>query len=778
MFSRLQLVRKGRLCLMLIYLSTRSISALPVSRRVSSCKPFNRLSFVSSVFQQQARSEHTQIYNSVNPFGADSPFQLGNKADSSQFRDINQAPRANPTPLSLPSPENHVPSGERKSTRTTLEEELKRFRTQQSEALNCKPYSVITNASLEGIVRNLPTSEDDLLKVPGIGPKKSEMFGSKILLLVSTYKDQILEEENGAHSGAELTFDGTEKHEVQKDVTKPKIRKTQLKEDLREYRKMQAEGKPTYTVFTNAALDGIYACLPRSKAELLDVKGIGPKTVEKFGDDILEIVSKYVDGDIIQNDPDHVPSPPPPRVKIDAGTLTKEQLNAANIVLGKERRNCFITGSAGTGKSYLLKYLVQELREQKNKNGETRKVGIAASTGVAAVIVGGSTLHSFFGIGIGGGSISSLLNKVRKNKAALDRIDEIDALIIDEVSMMSSELLEKLDVITREVRRNGYYRDQPFGGIQIIAFGDFYQLPPVTKITRDNWEDRHLRGFCFESEVWKELGLHRNIIELQDVQRQEDEDFIKLLNKVRIGEVDTTDIHYLNSKCLISDHNPLPADGIVPTRLYVLNRDVDEENITRLQDLDSPEIVCKAVERWRELVPTGTPPSVKKQMQESLRMELPDEVRLKVGAQVMLTRNKKMEDSLVNGSRGVVERFVDEGGEFLIPVVRFDNGIIAKIEPVESFRYNPSGEEGCLVRMQIPLKLAWAVTVHKSQGSTLSRASLDLSSSFEFGSCYTALSRVKSLEGLWLEKPVRLQNIMVSQQVTGFFNANKNMKKI
>lgn len=777
MFSRLQLVRKGRLCLMLIYLSTRSISALPVSRRVS-CKPFNRLSFVSSVFQQQARSEHTQIYNSVNPFGADSPFQLGNKSDSSQFRDINQAPRAYSTPLSLPSPENYVPSGERKSTRTTLEEELKRFRTQQSESLNCKPYSVITNASLEGIIRNLPSSEDELLKVPGIGPKKSEMFGSKILLLVSTYKDQILEEENWVHSGAELTLDGADKHEVQKDVTKPKIRKTQLKEDLREYRKLQAEGKPTYTVFTNAALDGIYVCLPRSKAELLDVKGIGPKKVEKFGDDILEIVSKYVDGDIIQNDPDHVPSPPPPPVKIDATTLTTEQLNAANIVLGKERRNCFITGSAGTGKSYLLKYLVQELREQKNKNGEVRKVGIAASTGVAAVIVGGSTLHSFFGIGLGGGSISSLLNKVRKNNAALDRIDEIDALIIDEVSMMSSELLEKLDIITREVRRNGYYRDQPFGGIQIIAFGDFYQLPPVTKITRDNWEDRHLRGFCFESEVWKELGLHRNIIELQDVQRQEDEDFIKLLNKVRIGLVDATDIHYLNSKCLISDHNPLPADGIVPTRLYVLNRDVDEENITRLQELDSPEILCKAVERWRELMPTGTPPSVKKQMQESLRIELPDEVRLKVGAQVMLTRNKKMEDSLVNGSRGVIERVVDEGGEFLIPVVRFDNGIVAKVPPVESFRYNPIGEEGCLVRMQIPLKLAWAVTVHKSQGSTLSRALLDLSSSFEFGSCYTALSRVKSLEGLWLEKPVRLQNIMVSQQVTGFFNENQNRKNL
>lgn len=608
-------------------------------------------------------------------------------------------------------------------------------------------------------------------------------------------QDQKVNEEEGIDFGNVVpvhTSESSLNTNVKNSTSKPndnmntKIRKTQLKEELRKYRQTQANNingmkKPLYTVFTNAALDGIYVSLPRSKEELLEVKGIGPKKVDMFGDDILKIVSKYVNGDVNDIDEgENVNGGENIRVrvpeKIDAKSLTREQRDAAKIVLGKERQNVFITGSAGTGKSHLLKYLVQELKIQKknpnNNNEELRNVGIAAPTGVAAIIIGGSTLHSFFGIGLGTGNVTSLLKRVKNNNAAMDRIDEIDALIIDEVSMMSSELLETLDAITREIRRNGYYRDQPFGGIQIIAFGDFFQLPPVTKSSRNNlnWENRHLRSFCFESEVWSNLGLDKNIIELKEVQRQENEEFVNLLNKVRIGEVGPADVEYINSKCLISKHHSLPHDGIIPTRLYVLNRDVDEENLNRLEELKGPEVVCKAVNRWRENMPTGTHASIKKQMQESLNMELPDEVRLKIGAQVMLTRNKKMEDNLVNGSRGVVERFVDEGGDFRIPIVRFDNGIVAKVSPVESVRYNPSGEEGCLVRLQIPLKLAWAITIHKSQGSTLSRALLDISSTFEYGQFYVALSRVKSLEGLWLEKPATLNNIMVSPQVTNFFN--------
>ena len=171
-------------------------------------------------------------------------------------------------------------------------------------------------------------------------------------------------------------------------------------------------------------------------------------------------------------------------------------------------------------------------------------------------------------------------------------------------------------------------------------------------------------------------------------------------------------------------------------------------------------------------MPVGTA-AAKKQMKDSLSKETPDEVRLKVGAQVMLTRNKDLDKNLANGSRGIIEHFVFDG-DFSIPIVRFDNGMVTSIPPVESVRYNPDGGDGCLVRMQVPLKLAWAITIHKSQGSTLTRASLDISSAFEYGQCYVALSRVKSLDGLWLERPARLNNVMVSAQVIDFFGARMN----
>jgi ATP-dependent DNA helicase PIF1 len=548
----------------------------------------------------------------------------------------------------------------------------------------------------------------------------------------------------------------------------PKRKKTQLREELRDYRSKQAGDKPTYTVFTNAALDGIYATLPITTEELLQVKGIGPKKVELFGEDILAIVRPYLDGSSIAVST--LPKstlPVTPSISIES--LTPEQRQAAEIILSKERRNVFITGSAGTGKSFLLKYLVHELRKQRLPSGEPLKVAICAPTGVAAIIVGGSTLHSFFGIGLGTGSLSSLLNKVNKNSAAKKRLEETDVLIIDECSMLSSDLLEKLDAIAREIRFDGLFRDEPFGGMQIIKFGDFYQLPPVERLS-ERGSDNQMRSFCFESQVWSDLGLSENFIVLKQVQRQENVEFITLLNKVRVGEVQGTDIKYLNTKCLISKTNPLPNDGILPTRLYVLNKDVDAENEMRLAEIQSEEIVCRAVDKWRENMPIGTTATTKKKMKESLDMELPPELKLKIGAQVMLTRNKDVESNLVNGSRGIIENFVFDGG-FYVPVVRFDNGLVIKVSPVESVRYNPDGGEGCLVRMQIPLKLAWAITIHKSQGSTLSRASLDISSAFEYGQCYVALSRVRSLEGLWLERPVQLRNIMVSPQVTQFFKS-------
>jgi ATP-dependent DNA helicase PIF1 len=400
-----------------------------------------------------------------------------------------------------------------------------------------------------------------------------------------------------------------------------------------------------------------------------------------------------------------------------------------------------------------------------------RRFGVCAPTGVAAVNVGGSTLHAYFGIGLGTGSLTSLVKKVTKNTEATKRINETDILLIDEVSMVSSYLLETLDAVVREVRQDGQRMDEPFGGMKIVAVGDFFQLPPIVQGGGGGGGNRDQeRPFCFDSYVWEELGLQQNTIELQQVQRQESGSKFELfLNMVRTGDVAPATIQDFNAKCLISPQHPLPADGIIPTRLYTHNRDVDQENVARLLDLEGNMVTCQATDEWREAMPKGTLASVKKTMKTSVAAEMPDEVPLKVGAQVMLTRNLSLERGLVNGSRGIVERFDKDAQGNPSPLVRFDNGIVEKIAKAEAIRYNPDGGAGCLVRKQVPLRLAWAVTVHKSQGSTLTRAILDISATFEPGQAYVSLSRVKSIDGLWLEKPVRMDNIMVSPRVLEYY---------
>jgi len=544
---------------------------------------------------------------------------------------------------------------------------------------------------------------------------------------------------------------------------KRKLLKTQLKTDLKQYRTQQSAplGKPAWTIFTNAVVDEIYVKLPTTMEELRDVKGIGPQKLNRFGRDILTIVAQYTDANGVARSTTETTSPPVTRSdRIDPKTLTLEQQKAAELLLSSDRPNVFVTGSAGTGKSHLLKYIVQELQD---RQPTVAKIGVCAPTGVAAIIVGGNTLHSYFGIGLGRGTLPSLVKKVKANKDTQRRIDETESLIIDECSMLSSDLLEILDAITRQVRKKGIFKDQPFGGIRVICFGDFFQLPPVSRGTE--------KPFAFDSPVWSELGLTENMVKLEVVQRQENTEFVDLLNKVRIGQVNPRDIDELNSRCLISKEHPLPTDGIVPTRLYSLNRDVDGENESRLMALKGKEVVCQATTTWRESMPTGTPTSVKNKMVESLSKVVPDELKLKVGAQVMLTRNKALDQGLVNGSRGVVIRF-DRGKDedLAIPVVRFDNGVVTPIPRVETERYNPDGGPGCLVRKQVPLKLAWAISIHKSQGATLTRALLDITTAFEYGQCYVALSRVRSLEGLWLEKPARPHNIKVSPQVLDFYS--------
>jgi len=531
-------------------------------------------------------------------------------------------------------------------------------------------------------------------------------------------------------------------------ITKPKASqqqsdiRSQLEQKLRQYRINQSTplNKPAYTIFTNAALNEICSSLPSNNEQLLAVKGIGPKKLESFGDDILNIVSQYT-GELLPTTSPNFPRgngkqkssiPRPAPITLDS--LTDEQQEAA-IQAVKYQKNVFISGAAGTGKSHVSKYIIQSLssgegveeasgtddnQEEGTEKKKQRKCAPTAPTGVAAINIGGSTLHAFFGIGLGTGSTSSLINKVRKNKGAMKRIDETDVLLIDEVSMLSSDLLEIIDTVVREVRNGGKYGDLPMGGMQVIAVGDFHQLPPIVKreYQTPGLDVDEQRPFCFDSYVWKELELDVNTFQLKQALRQDSGSKFELfLNMVRVGEVTPNIIRDLNEKCLISPEHPLPNDGIVPTRIYTHNRDVDAENQARLDELQGEVVTCSAIDKWKEMMPTDTLASIKKNMKISIAGELPDEVQLKVGAQVMLTRNKDMDSgdrSLVNGSRGVVESFdLDQ-----VPTVRFDNGRIEKITRVEATRYNPDGGE------RYVLSVSRVVCIPRDGNSTFSLPSV------------------------------------------------------
>ncbi len=596
-----------------------------------------------------------------------------------------------------------------------------------------------------------------------------------------------------------------------------------LHKELKEWRARYGEEfqvKPHF-VFPNKVLDGIVSTLPESEHALRLIKGCGDKTVSKISAKVLPLVRCVLDGTVfptsdvamssqtltvdINMKPSKVIDAALQPVKsvasrkreagkakifanmeahVRATDLNKEQRKAAQQVI-EGGKSVLITGSAGTGKSHLLKFIVQELKE---KYGEST-VAVTASTGIAAVnlgiSLGGQTIHSFAGIGLsnGMGDPNKVVKKIHSNPRVVERWQSTKVLVIDEISMIERKLFELLDFVGRKVRGN----DQPFGGLQLILCGDFLQLPPVPS------KFSQVREFCFESPVWSELGLgdvdrqsghatihKKNMIHLSRVMRQTDSAFVNILNDVRLGRVDEDQLKLLNS-CLVKI-KPRPTDGIIPTKLYSINKDVDQENLDRLKELPDELVEIKAADVWGQVPSDGT--SGKRAILEIANRSIPTTIQLKVGAQVMLLRNRNAEGrsgskrstTLVNGSRGVVTGFVESatvaGG--LVPRVCFDNGQEIIVGPVEYITKSPSGD-GQLIRMQVPLKLAWAITIHKSQGSTLTRAELMLSNTFDYGQAYVALSRVTSLDGLWLTKELKSSSIKANPFVLDYFKYNDKM---
>ncbi|XP_059151761.1 ATP-dependent DNA helicase PIF1-like [Physella acuta] len=382
--------------------------------------------------------------------------------------------------------------------------------------------------------------------------------------------------------------------------------------------------------------------------------------------------------------------------------LTPEQNRVLEAVL--KGRNIFFTGSAGTGKSFLLKRIVGAL--------PPNHTFATASTGVAACHIGGTTLHAFAGIGSGKAPLSQCVELASRQKVA-QQWRACRHLIIDEISMVDGDFFNKLETVARVVRKS----DQPFGGIQLILCGDFLQLPPVTGPGED-------RKFCFQSEAWQksiDVTMH-----LTDVKRQSDKKFIDLLQQIRKGLCPPTVARTLQE----TGDKRIEKDGVVATKLCTHKVDVEQINISKLKELAGESYMFTASdvdEAYTQQLNTLCP--------------VPAFLELKVGAQVMLCKNLDIQRGLVNGARGVVLRI--EAGN---PVIKFVCGVTETIKAIRwVFKI---GGGNTIVRKQIPLKLAWAISIHKSQGMTLDCVEISLAKVFETGQAYVALSRAKSLEGL------------------------------
>lgn len=394
--------------------------------------------------------------------------------------------------------------------------------------------------------------------------------------------------------------------------------------------------------------------------------------------------------------------------------LSEEQMSVMKDIIQLE--NVAVSGPAGTGKSTILKAL------RKHFEDAYLRFAICGSTGIAAVNVGGVTLHSWAGIGLGEGSAKKLANKIitGEHRKCYENIINTNHLAIDEISMIPGSLFEKIDEIFKIVRKD----ERPFGGMQLIMFGDFLQLPPVSK--RNDKPEQ----FAFETPAW--LMADVKVHNLKKVWRQADQNFAEVLNSVRLGEVTPAVSDLLNSCWRKKDPTPEHPPVILTTH----NKDADSINLRRLA-------LIEAEQHGFEAADVGSA-AAKKVLEKCL---IPKNLELKIGAQVMLCVNYDQDDGLVNGSIGEVIGFTPwKRGQ--IPTVKFQNGQTVEVEPWQwDIREN---ERVIGSRTQVPLRLAWAITVHKSQGMTLDKVEVHLARAFEYGQAYVALSRARTKEGLFI----------------------------
>ena len=419
------------------------------------------------------------------------------------------------------------------------------------------------------------------------------------------------------------------------------------------------------------------------------------------------------------------------------------ELDVARFIVEKTDMSLFLTGKAGTGKTTFLREVVRYTK---------KKCIVLAPTGIAAVNAGAMTIHSFFQFGLGPfvQGVIEPKSDFRINKSKLELIRHLQLLIIDEVSMVRADLMDHIDVELRRIRRNS----KPFGGVQLLMIGDLQQLPPIAHGGEDELLRQYYKTlYFFSSSALKRMKY--SFIELKNVYRQTDRHFIDILNHARDCTLTSQDISDLNAR-YIPGFSPKPEDGYI--RLMTHNRQVDYVNETELEKLDSkPYTFVAAV--------TGTFPEESYPTANSLT--------LKKGAQVMFIKNDP-ERRFINGTLGEVKS-IDKNS---IAVRLAESGTVIDVEPMEwqNIRYQFDEESKEISSKQIgrfkqyPLKAAWAITVHKSQGLTFDKAIIDVHAAFSPGQAYVALSRCRTLDGLVLGSPVSASVFMRDNAVDAYMN--------
>ena len=447
--------------------------------------------------------------------------------------------------------------------------------------------------------------------------------------------------------------------------------------------------------------------------------------------------------------------------------LDNQEWQQALQIIQYTRRSLFLTGKAGTGKSTFLRYVAQNTK---------KKYVILAPTGIAAINAGGQTLHSFFKLPFhpllpndSRYNVRNMRKTLKYNGELIKLLRELELIIIDEISMVRADIIDFIDRVLRIYCRN---MREPFGGKQLLLVGDIFQLEPVVK--EDEWrlmQPFYASAYFFSAKVWQQMQLVS--VELRKVYRQSDSDFIAILDRIRENAATDADLNAINSRVTAADGSAIGASSHAGFQITLATRrdTVDYINDEQLKQLDGNSSIFNGTIKG-DFPLTSLP--------------APMELEVKPGAQVIFTKNDK-EKRWVNGTIGVVIGIDEEEG--IIGVVDEDGHEYDVVREVwENMRYTFNEKEQKIEEellgtfVQFPLRLAWAITVHKSQGLTFRQVKIDFSGggAFAGGQTYVALSRCSSLKGITLEEPIRRSDIFVRPEVVAFakkYNDGKLMRQ-